>query len=294
MNLSNPFRAELSGIPYLNDFIDPVLAKINALWNVQHKGDGTHSAITADSVTTVANAEGATGDIDGDGAINMTGTDASSVGGDFSAQTGTSKTTIGLVGSITANDGALGPGVNMGSKMVAGESEDGSGNRRWSLTDLVNGMTPFIVRRFSGDYYVQPGPVSRAAGMVANLGNPNDSFSKGWWDAAYVVTVNASTVTADVITVARSGSGTKNVPNATATTLFAVSATGLYQVYASYGSVGYHAQAQVGYNGSGATLFNTDTGTASFVLSLSGTDVQITQTSGGTLNGVAYTYLRIG
>ena len=51
MNLQNPRRSELTGIPFLNNALDMVLAAINAIWAVEHNEDGTHGAITATSVT---------------------------------------------------------------------------------------------------------------------------------------------------------------------------------------------------------------------------------------------------
>lgn len=50
MNLSNPFRSEVGGVSgWINEALDLIMAKINALWNKEHNPDGTHGAITADS-----------------------------------------------------------------------------------------------------------------------------------------------------------------------------------------------------------------------------------------------------
>lgn len=55
MNLQNPFRSELGGVSnWINEALDNIMAKINAMWNVQHKGDGSHGAVTADSLTLAA------------------------------------------------------------------------------------------------------------------------------------------------------------------------------------------------------------------------------------------------
>ena len=51
MNLQNPRRTELSGIPYLNNALDFIQTKINAIWGIEHDGDGHHTDITATSVT---------------------------------------------------------------------------------------------------------------------------------------------------------------------------------------------------------------------------------------------------
>jgi hypothetical protein len=152
-----------------------------AMWHVQHKDDGTHGAITADSITVTANSDtGATGDVAG-----VTGT----FSGNVTAQDGgAQETTIGLVGSTTANDGSVGAGVDLASVWALLFNDAGGGSdRRWILIDLVSGMTPFMVRKASGGaFFIQPGPISHGAGMVANLGNPNDSFRGGFWDAIYV------------------------------------------------------------------------------------------------------------
>jgi hypothetical protein len=51
VNLINPFRDTLQRVPYLNDALDLILAKINTLWNVEHDLEGHHTDITADSLT---------------------------------------------------------------------------------------------------------------------------------------------------------------------------------------------------------------------------------------------------
>lgn len=100
---------------------------------------------------------------------------------------GLDSATVGAVGDQNAADGFLGPGVRMTSGDedwhlgVSGGGPDASVR----LTDSRNNLTPFMVRQFGGEYFVQPGHVSRAAGMVAYLGNPNDAASSGWWDGIY-------------------------------------------------------------------------------------------------------------
>lgn len=71
MNLINPFRDTLQRIPQLNDALDLILAKINALWSVEHDGEGHHTSITASGTIT------ATGDITSVGnVVAQVGTDA--------------------------------------------------------------------------------------------------------------------------------------------------------------------------------------------------------------------------
>ena len=46
MKLTNPYRAELSKIPFLNDLIDGLIAAITSAWQAQHTADGAHVVIT--------------------------------------------------------------------------------------------------------------------------------------------------------------------------------------------------------------------------------------------------------
>jgi len=100
MNLQNPRRSELTGFPYLNNALDFILTRINALWAVEHHDDGTHGAVTADSVTV-------TGDVttEGDGTFT----------GDVIAQSGDSanQVEIGEVTTGTSPNGDVG-GIRMG------------------------------------------------------------------------------------------------------------------------------------------------------------------------------------
>jgi len=79
MNLQNPRRSELTGIPFLNNALDMVLAAINAIWAVEHNEDGTHGAITATSVT-------ATDDVTAGG--NITAAEGTNTLGEFVFQDG--------------------------------------------------------------------------------------------------------------------------------------------------------------------------------------------------------------
>jgi hypothetical protein len=51
MNLSNPARAILQSVPGLNDALDKILSRLNALWDVEHTSAGAHGDVTATSVT---------------------------------------------------------------------------------------------------------------------------------------------------------------------------------------------------------------------------------------------------
>lgn len=88
-------------------------------------------------------------------------------------------------------------------------------------------------------------------------------------------------------------SGTVDANNNVATTMFALPGSGLFLVTVTYGSAGYQAYAIVMNNGSGTSLLRTDSGTASLAISISGSNVQVTQTSGSNLTGLVWAYTRI-
>lgn len=56
MKIGNPFRAELSGVSnWINEALDSLAARINAIFTVEHNDDGTHADITAESITVQPN-----------------------------------------------------------------------------------------------------------------------------------------------------------------------------------------------------------------------------------------------
>jgi hypothetical protein len=130
LNLVNPFRAELSGIPYLNDVFDFIIARVNAVWNVQHNGtDGTHKAITATALTVTPD----TTDPAGTGLVRASGTGQHTFGGDVVARNG-SGVESGIGKLATVNGTAL-----LASEVV----RDGL-----LLGGVANGM--FLERRVAG------------------------------------------------------------------------------------------------------------------------------------------------
>lgn len=193
MNLSLKFRDRLYDIgQWFVQELDQLVFAIRTTWDVEHNDDGTHGDIHATSLTVRKGtpqeiAQGIkSGNIDTDANVSANGTGV--FGGDVTAQNlqSTFKTRIGLVGSINANDGWIGAGTNGASVWTWGVASANPIDRRFAITDVPAGMTPFLVRRdVGGNYYIQPGPVSRGAGMLAWLGNPNDSFHGGWWDGVY-------------------------------------------------------------------------------------------------------------
>jgi len=97
------------------------------------------------------------------------------------------------------------------------------------------------------------------------------------------------------VTNVNSATGTVSAPNATATTLFAASTRGMYQVYAyidAYDPNDWAATAVVTNTGNGSTLKITATNAASFTLTVSGLNVRVTQSGGSTFD-VAWRYVRI-
>lgn len=108
------------------------------------------------------------------------------------------------------------------------------------------------------------------------------------------ITVGGLNATGTVTAVRfRSGSGTVDANNGVATTMFALPSSGLFLVTVTYGSLNYQAYAIVMNNGSGSAVLRTDSGTASLAISVSGSNVQVTQTSGSNLTGLLYAYTRI-
>ena len=92
---------------------------------------------------------------------------------------------VGLIGSSTmANDSFVGPGVDFydaSYRWQLGLHHNGADE---SLRFRNGGNVPLMVRKFSGDYFVQPGPQTNTGANIY-LGNPNDSASGGIWDGIY-------------------------------------------------------------------------------------------------------------
>ena len=92
-----------------------------------------------------------------------------------------------------------------------------------------------------------------------------------------------------------SATGSVSAPTATATTIFAASTRGMYQVFAyidAYDPTSWAATAVVINTGEASTLKITATNNPSFTLTVSGLNVQVTQSGGSTLS-VEWRYLRI-
>lgn len=92
-----------------------------------------------------------------------------------------------------------------------------------------------------------------------------------------------------------SGTGTVSASTGTATTIFTpANGVAMYEVYASIDSAGsaYMATARIGFDGSNVFRMGGENG-ANMTITVSGSNVQVTQTSGATQT-VRYSYLKIG
>lgn len=69
MKITQNFRAELSGVStWIVEQFDSIIAQIKGTWGVEHNDDGTHSNVTATSVTTTGDVE-IGGDLSVDGLV---------------------------------------------------------------------------------------------------------------------------------------------------------------------------------------------------------------------------------
>jgi hypothetical protein len=93
----------------------------------------------------------------------------------------------------------------------------------------------------------------------------------------------------------KSGGGFVSAATATAVTIFApANGSGMYEVYANVdlSSAAYMSNARIGYDGSAVTRMGGENG-ANLTITVSGSNIQVTQTSGVTQN-VRYSYIKIG
>ena len=93
----------------------------------------------------------------------------------------------------------------------------------------------------------------------------------------------------------KSGGGFVSAATGTAVTIFApANGSGMYQVYANIdlSSAAYMSNARIGFDGSTVTRMGGENG-ANLTITVSGSNIQVTQTSGVTQN-VRYSYIKIG
>lgn len=114
MNLSQTFREEVArgNGQAISDTFDLQNAKANATWNIEHNADGTHSNVTADSITVetlTAGSETVDGDVTVTGNLLVAGT---------VAVTGAVTAASALIPSITANTGITTPAITAGGGVL--------------------------------------------------------------------------------------------------------------------------------------------------------------------------------
>jgi hypothetical protein len=157
MNLQNPRRSELTGVPFLNNALDLILTSINALWGVEHNADGTHGALTADSLT-------------------------------VSGNTVSGATEMGVI--PTGNDPTA-TGITLGEQwrvVEANEITPGSGvGRELQFWDLVNGgVAPALRLVWVSDHWVLFHGQGQTSGL--HLGTNSRRIDEAHILTAYVIT----------------------------------------------------------------------------------------------------------
>lgn len=184
-------RGELDG--NTESEFEGLIAKLRRFLLQEHKEDGTHAAINADSIVLVKdNVTGATGDIDGGGEINMTGPDKSQLGGNLRvARVLDAQVEIGTgLGTASGNDGMIGPGIDINPNQF-----NNAPNIRWVTalgtfrelrTLWSHGGTiadcPLQIRDDTvlGGYAVMPGKGTTPFKNVF-LGSNTDAGNAGYW-----------------------------------------------------------------------------------------------------------------
>jgi hypothetical protein len=164
--IGNPRRNELADVPFLNNALDFILARWNALFNVEHDEEGHHTEVTADSLDVA-------GDVTLDGDLTASG-DVHTLG-EFVFRSGPNVTqeslTIGgdLVGWRIARKAASSP-LN--------------GTFAFALTDMASPNFPVLeIGTVAGAYYILPHDSASV-----NFGHPVTSSDR-------IASVNASVVT---------------------------------------------------------------------------------------------------
>lgn len=171
---------------------------------VQHKDDGSHGDVTADSLhlvkgnPTTGTATG-TGNLTVDGTTTMGGSLTAT--GDIVADNPTTPLTLGAaVGTSGGNVGIIGPGLDLNGLPATSPTgrwtfvlEDTGATRSLYLLERKTGSDcPFQAKFYLGAYFIKPHPTTNGA-IGVNLGDPNDAAGNGRWQAIYGKTIDAST-----------------------------------------------------------------------------------------------------
>jgi hypothetical protein len=195
MNLLNPRRTELGGVPFLNNALDFITARINKLWSVEHNNDGTHSDVTAETLTV-------SGDTTFDGDVLFSGLVGPINFGDENTDIELEGIEIGPETFRDYSDGygiaatadTVRPALESGRDFVP--DEDDEHNLGW----VGDGD---FVRRWKAGYFSQ---VVHAPTVIATTGywERGRSIAAGEWQA---VTFSAGNFTANAAMTWTVGSG---------------------------------------------------------------------------------------
>ncbi len=177
--LSGPFNPTT-----IENALQRLTAAITAHWNVEHKDDGTHGAVTCDSITaTKGDAQdrnAPTGNVSADGDGPHT----------FGGDVVTPLVVIGMVGTSVGTDGLIGPGVRVydtDETTIRYEIVNGGGGtlRQLRILDRVRQVTPLELGwESSNGYWWGPGKDTVIIDNVS-LGSPFYGSGRGQWTAAY-------------------------------------------------------------------------------------------------------------
>lgn len=281
--------------------IQQFVSYLKGYLSAQHKDDGSHGDVTADSLHIVKGAAttgsgSSTGTLTVDGAV--TGGGSGTFAGDVIADSSGAPLTLGAaVGQSSGNVGKIGPGLDLnGIPKTQGRwtfvLEDTGPNHTLYLLDRKSGSdAPFIVLYDGTAYRVKPHP-GTGQFISCYLGDQNDSFGAGRWANAYLQALDV-TGAALLAGNTKSGSGSFNINTGTTQTLVSLGGPSLYAIWAYSSGGGRSAWAIASYDNVTAFLLRTDSATGDFTISLSGTNVQLSQTTGVTL-AVNYSFFKIG
>jgi hypothetical protein len=255
-----------AAIAYVAEEFEQFYALLQGYLSQQHDQNGAHTDITARSINLIANAEtNATGNITADGDAN--------IDGNVTSDADANPVIIGQVGAFNGLDARY---INAGSGTTEshwriGVGPSASNERNLSVKDvLAGGLSGDHVLRVmlrSGSYIFMPGT---AVSLLLGENAPGNRWLE----------VNAITVKGSVV---KSGSGVSTLVTATPTTIFSALTAGRYDVGAYLQQSGpgpsyYAAFATVISDGAAARIVSNDG--VLLTITLSGTNVQLTQSSG--------------
>jgi hypothetical protein len=153
-----------------------------------------------------------------------------------------------------------------------------------ALDTIVTAASEFVLRESNVSFITNNAGTSMIEGWTNNAGFTQYSTKSG---------TGSFEVAGDAV---RSKSNFVTAANGVATTIFTPSdSAGIYEVYAYLfsGGTNYMAVATIGYDGASAVARITGTNGSLMTLTVSGSNVQVTQTS-GVSQTVSYVYLKIG